>query len=126
MPLQFVDSIWYTGVPNETGPLTDTSCTVSEVELLVLVKVTVLLWLKMSNPLLPPKSRLAGRSETCETTLPTPTPDNAAETGKSLPESRLVTDSAPRIAPLAVGWKKTLMVQLAPLDKVTGQLLLCR
>jgi hypothetical protein len=43
IPSQSVDSIWYTGVPAETGPFTNTFWMVSEAELLVLVKVTLLL-----------------------------------------------------------------------------------
>ena len=87
---------------------------VSDVLLLVLVKVKFLTLSARSGPLLP-KLSVAGCTDTCETTFPEPVPKRVKENGKEVNWGPVVlTASAPSTIAFTVGWKKTLIVQLRP------------
>src|SRR5437899_9103545 len=97
-----------------------------EVLLLVFVSVSSLTLSTVSRPPLLPKLRLAGCTDTWETTFPEPVPERATESGsRTFPAAPVLTASAPWIAAFAVGWNTTRIVQRWPSWRVAGQLLVC-
>jgi hypothetical protein len=87
---------------------------------LVFFRVTV--WMALAVPASRlPKSRLAGVNDTAGVAAPEPTP--VSPTGCAAKIASEDTLMAPEMEPLTVGWKLTLMVQLAPAASEAGQLL---
>src|SRR6266446_4696599 len=91
---------------------------------LVFVRVSSLTLSTKSGPLLP-KLRLAGWTDTRETTLPEPVPLRGTENAKGTLSTVVLTATAPATSAFTLGWKTTFIVQLCPPWRLNGQLLVC-